>query len=55
MPRRWSIFLALALPMVGLLLWATRDAPLEPMQRGFLVAAIVATAAASAWIISLIE
>ncbi len=55
----WSLFvrffIGLAVPMSLLLLWAVRDAPLEPTQRAFLLTATVATAAVSAWLISLLD
>jgi hypothetical protein len=51
----WSLFFGLAIPMSLLMLWAIRDAPLEFTQRAFLLAAAVATAAISAWLLSRIE
>ncbi len=51
----WSFFAALALPMGLFLLWAVRDAPLEPAQRAFLLAATIGTAALSAWVLTLLE
>ncbi len=51
----WSIFLVLALGMSLPLLWAVRDTPLEPSQRGFLLLATIGTAAISTWLLSLLD
>ncbi len=48
---RWVWFVALAVVMVGILLVASRDVVLEPMQRGTLVASTVLLAGLSVWII----
>ena len=45
------IFAVLAVTMSALTLNVTRDVALDPLQRAWLIAAMVSLAAASAWVI----
>ena len=46
-----TIFAVLAVTMSALALSATRDVALDPLQRLWLIAAMISLAAASAWVI----
>jgi len=61
MPQIWRLsrysprvmrFIALAVPMLALVLYAMRDVSLEPSQRLWLAVATLGLAAVSAWVIT---